>query len=355
MSMVGRDGAHICDPIVLIFELAWLGHLDWLKFGIALLTWLIPHLPKWKNAKLDRKKSHRSLIPARWIAGRRWKAKSRNHNREVNRLPRLLRQWVFFNIAVILCIIIVLWICPSRIGEAQNPGPEGLALITCNPTTIWNKEKDILKMCPAIIGVSETAATVPVQKQMSKWCYERCMHVQWSSPVGTLGKATSGFLGLAVGTAVFSTYPQRPSLAELTEDVLHSNRFCETHIQFLPHRFLYFASLYGPTAAFKYADPSTLMNRLFEHAAQRANSFQGPAAIVGDFNVTLDKLGAWPFLRSKGWVDAAQLAAEINNHELENTSCDAVRHSFILINAELARSLKNAEHAIHICSAHTQF
>lgn len=141
MSMVGRDGAHICDPIVLIFELAWLGHLDWLKFGIALLTWLIPHLPKWKNAKLDQTISQRSLIPARWIAGRRWKARSRNHNREVNRLPRLLRQWVFFNIAVILCIIIVLWICPSRIGKAQNPGPEGLALITCNPTTIWNKEK----------------------------------------------------------------------------------------------------------------------------------------------------------------------------------------------------------------------
>jgi hypothetical protein len=62
MSMVGRDGAHICDPIVLIFELAWLGHLDWLKFGIALLTWLIPHLPKWKNAKLDRKITQRSLI-----------------------------------------------------------------------------------------------------------------------------------------------------------------------------------------------------------------------------------------------------------------------------------------------------
>eukprot|EP00435_Cladocopium_sp_Y103_P032992 s199_g8.t1 len=116
---------------------------------------------------------------------------------------------------------------------------------------------------------------------------------------------------------------------------------------------MYMASLYGPTVAFKYADPVALMNRIFNQAATRGLHFQGPAAIVGDFNVTLEKLDAWPVLCQAGWVDAAQLSAVKNNHQLDNTSCDAVRHSFVLVNPDLARSLQQCRTCYpHMFSTH---
>ena len=277
---------------------------------------------------------------AKWIGHRRFACKKRK-KRTVGKRPCF--SWTCLAqicIACICCLIIVMWLTTSRIGEADNPGPKELSIVTCNPTTIWNKQDLIWKLCPAVVGISETAATQPVQNQLTKWCREKGLHVQWSAPVGTLGQSAAGFRGLAGGTAIVSAFPQRTSLTFLPDDIYQSNRFCETHVLIAPHRYMYVASIYGPTDAFKYADHSALMNRIFDHAAERASFFQGPAAIVGDFNTSLDKVNAWNSLRKVGWVDAAKLAAQINGHELDNTSCDAVRHSFILVNSQLARTLK---------------
>ena len=231
------------------------------------------------------------------------------------------------------------WQETCRIGEAQNPGPGELSVYTCNPTTMWNKQDLLMKLCPGVIGISETAATQPIQHQLTKWCYEKNLSIRWSAPVGVLGKSNAGFRGMAGGTAIMSSFPQRFSNLLIPEDIQYSNRFCESHILVSPHRYMYMASLYGPTVAFRYADHIVLMDRLFNHATERALCFRGPASIVGDLNTTLDKLSSWPALQRAGWIDAAVLSSQLNGHELDNTSCDTVRHSFILINQELARTL----------------
>eukprot|EP00438_Fugacium_kawagutii_P004369 Skav214813 [mRNA] locus=scaffold1934:75726:80366:+ [translate_table: standard] len=81
------------------------------------------------------------------------------------------------------------------------------------------------------------------------------------------------------------------------------------------------------------------MNRLFNITAQRAIRFRGPAVICGDFNLSMDKLEAWQALLAAGWQDAAVISSEKNHHDLEATSCESARHSFILINPTLCRAL----------------
>lgn len=247
----------------------------------------------------------------------------------------------------VLAVLIVAWLITCRFGEADNPGPCDLAIATCNPTTIWNKQEQILKLCPAIVGLSETAATQQVQAQLSKWYKDRCLFSHWSAPVGTQGTSTAGFRGLAGGTAIVSSYPIRSSLIDLPPEVCQSTRFCDAHIQIVPHRFLYMASIYGPTVAYKYADHIALRDCLFNQAVERAMAFRGPAVIVGDFNAPLESLASWAILQRNGWIDTAEVSSRVNGHQLEPTSCNTVRHSFILANPELARSLKSCRTTNH--------
>lgn len=290
--------------------------LPWL-LGIVLMCTLC--------FRWDTPEKHRFLRPGKKIGRRRFSHKPRKQRKHKRPLLReKSRKLYTFAICIAACAIIcVSWILTFRFGEAIHPGPDELAIITCNPTTIWNKQDQILKLCPAIVGISETAATQQVQTQLSKWYRERRLQVEWSSPVGTQGGSMAGFRGLAGGTSIVSPFPHRSALADLPQDILYSSRFCESHILIAPHRYLYMASIYGPTAAYKFADPVALMDRIFNCAAERAMIFKGPAAIVGDFNTPLNCIASWQQLRRKGWIDTAEISAQLNAHDLEPTSCDS--------------------------------
>lgn len=215
-------------------------------------------------------------------------------------------------------VLLVLWVVVMLYGEASNPGPAltgNLDIATCNPTTIWDKSADLATILPAVIGVSETAATQAVQAGMDRAFRELNLNCTWSASVQPYQNAKSSLRGVAGGSAILSPYPCRPVLEGLPADIVGSSRICETHTMFAPHRFLQVISIYGPTMQFRYADPGTLMNRLFTHAAQRAMRFRGPSVIVGDFNVSTDKLDAWPTLVSQGWADCALISSLKNGHE----------------------------------------
>ena len=234
-----------------------------------------------------------------------------------------------------------------RIGEAMNPGPQELSIKSCNPTTIANRTEDFEELMPAIIGVSETAATGTVQGFMSSKFRDIGLSSQWSAPVPSYASSSSNIRGIAGGAAVLSPFPIRKSCEAHPDDILASNRFCEAHVQFRPHRFMSVISLYGPTDHFKYGDPNMVLNRLFNYAAQRAVRFVGPAVIMGDLNAPLSRLEAWPFLKSQGWIDAAEVSSDVNNHQLEMTYFEASRHTFILVNRTLGQSLISCRTVFH--------
>ncbi len=226
-----------------------------------------------------------------------------------------------------------------RFGEAINPGPDTLLISNCNPTTVAFKEDLFFDLDFSICGVSETAATAKVQNLMKSKLGQKHINSKWSAPVQPFSFSSSNMRGLAGGSAIFSSLPLRNTCEAVPDDILNSTRYCEAHVQFQPHRFLFCANLYGPTDGFKYGDPVQTLNRLFNHAAQRAIRFVGPAVIMGDFNRPLGQIEAWHSLQAEGWVDAAEMSSDILGHPLDLTSFDAARHSFILINRDLARSL----------------
>jgi len=227
----------------------------------------------------------------------------------------------------------------ARIGEAKNPGPKELSVKSCNPTTIANKAGEFSEIFPGIVGVSETAATSAVQVMMKNQFSELGFSSRWSAPVSSYSTSSSNMRGLAGGTAILSPYPLRDTCEIHPDDIQASNRFCETHVQFLPHRFMYVASLYGPTDHFNYGDPIQLLNRLFNYTAQRACRFVGPAVIMGDLNAPPSKLDMWPALQAQGWVDAGEISSLKNGHPLEMTYFEASRHTFILVNGSLSKAL----------------
>ena len=227
-----------------------------------------------------------------------------------------------------------------RIGEASNPGPDSLVLRTCNPTKVAFKEDVFAAIDFSVFGISETAATSKVQNILKNKFASMKIKSKWSAPVPPFSFSSSNMRGLAGGSAILSTLPVRDTCEAHPEDITNSTRYCETHVQFQPHRFLFCANLYGPTDGFRYGDPVQTVNRLFNYAAQRGLRFVGPAAIMGDFNRPLSQLEAWQTLQANGWVDSAVLSSSMHGNDLDMTSFDAARHSFILVNRELARSLE---------------
>ena len=223
--------------------------------------------------------------------------------------------------------------------KPKNPGPNELSIKSCNPTTIANKAEEFREIFPGIIGVSETAATSAVQVMMKNQFSELGYSTKWSAPVSSYSTSSSNMRGIAGGSAILSPFPLRDTCENHPDDILASNRVCETHVQFLPHRFMFVASLYGPTDRFKYGDPAQLLNRIFNYTAQRACRFVGPAVIMGDLNVPLSKLDLWPALQAQGWVDAGELSSLKNGHPLEMTYFEASRHTFILVNHVLSKAL----------------
>ena len=235
----------------------------------------------------------------------------------------------------------------DRIGEAKNPGPRELSIKSCNPTTIANKLEDFREILPGIIGVSETAATTAVQVMMKNQFAEHGLTTKWSAPVSSYSRSSANMRGIAGGTAVLSPFPLRDTCEIHPDDIMASNRVCETHVQFLPNRFMFVASLYGPTDHFKYGDPNLLLNRIFNYTAQRACRFVGPAVIMGDLNAPLSRLDLWPSLQAQGWIDAGEISALNNGHPLEMTYFEASRHTFILVNPFLSKALIQCRTTAH--------
>eukprot|EP00438_Fugacium_kawagutii_P007572 Skav230249 [mRNA] locus=scaffold1266:50096:54652:- [translate_table: standard] len=103
---------------------------------------------------------------------------------------------------------------------------------------------------------------------------------------------------------------------------------------------MYVGTFYGPPKA-----NSTLANgeEIFRKIAipivERALAFKGPALIGGDFNRTLSESPFWATLQAHGWVDAAMLEYQRFGTIPPPTCKDATRHSFILLNPALIRTM----------------
>ena len=231
-----------------------------------------------------------------------------------------------------------------RVGEAKNPGPEGfrkLELSTFNPTQLLGKEPEICALGQGVYGACETSTTQLALKSIQPKFRKSGFFTTWSKCVDPQRPKNSLLRGKASGTAIISSYPLRPFWDPPSKPSFDSHRFCDAIIQLSANTCLYFATMYGYVNNPCHVDPLGSTNRLFTEIAERALNFQGPAAIVGDFNWDLHELTAWKTLCKVGWVDTAVLDGQLYQREPQPTYKDCSRRMFILVNRHLAESLQS--------------
>ena len=231
-----------------------------------------------------------------------------------------------------------------RVGEAKNPGPgpfQKLELSTFNPTQLLGKEPEVCALGQGVYGVSETSTTQLALKSMQPKFRKSGFSTMWSKCVDPQRPKNSLLRGKAAGTAIISSYPLRPFWDPPSKPSFDSHRFCDAIIQLNANICMYFATLYGYVNNPCHIDPLGSTNRLFTEIAERALNFQGPAAIVGDFNWDLHELVAWRTLCKAGWVDTAVLDGHIHQREPQPTYKDCSRRMFILVNKHLAKCLQS--------------
>lgn len=181
----------------------------------------------------------------------------------------------------------------TRGGEAKNPGPEHhkeLDIGTFNPTQLLNKEDDILQWGRGIYTASETSVTHVAHQILSSKFRKAGWYSRWSQLVEPQQPRTSLIRGKASGTAILSTYPLKPYIEPCPEALRNTERFCDAIAQIHCNTNLYISVMYGFPIANAYLDALQMNNCLFSPIAERANNFQGPAIITGDFNCDLKDL-----------------------------------------------------------------
>ena len=82
------------------------------------------------------------------------------------------------------------WTRGTRLGEASNPGPpclsnpcRPLSVSLLNPTTIYQKEDDLLALDSDVLCLAETAATCTVQRAFDQALRTTVFRTFWSAPV----------------------------------------------------------------------------------------------------------------------------------------------------------------------------
>ena len=201
------------------------------------------------------------------------------------------------------------------------------------------KEPEVCALGQGVYGVCETSTTPLALKSIRPKLRASGFHSVWSDCVDPQRPKNSLLRGKAAGTAIISSYPLRPFWDPPSKPVVDSRRFCDAIIQLSANTCIYFATMYGFVNNRCHIDPLGSTNRLFNEIAERSLNFQGPAAIVGDFNWDLHELTAWKTLCDAGWVDTAVLDGHIHQRSPQPTYKDRSRKMFILVNGHLAKSL----------------
>lgn len=111
-----------------------------------------------------------------------------------------------------------------RIGEAKNPGPgnisQQMTFVVLNPTSLSERQQDIVNLDADCISLAETSATSTIQKEFSNFTRPTKYNVVWGPPVGHQKTPANPFQverarrGEALGTASLHSTPNRqPRLA----------------------------------------------------------------------------------------------------------------------------------------------
>ena len=210
------------------------------------------------------------------------------------------------------CIIRWRWYLSSvRIGEADNPGPPkppGICISAFNPTSVYQRSQH-LSECGDVVLLSETSATLQVQKIETRALRALGMRSIWSPPVEphkASDESAKSLRGASRGTACLSRYPIRETRDPFPTAWSATGRISECYVQIGPMQ-IRIITIYG----FAKGTPNglSMTNFLLEAATQRLLMNRTPTIIGGDINRPVETLKAWTQLKNQGYVELHDYAA----------------------------------------------
>ena len=198
-----------------------------------------------------------------------------------------------------------------RIGEAANPGPArppGICISAFNPTSVYQRSQH-LSECGDIVLLSETSATLQVQKVETRALRTLGMRSVWSQPVEphkVSDTSVTSLRGASRGTACLSRYPIRETRDPFPPAWCATGRISECYVQIGPLQ-IRLITIYG----FAKGTPNglSMTNFLLEAATQRLQLNRTPTIIGGDINRPVETLKAWTQLKNQGYVELHAYAA----------------------------------------------
>ena len=214
-----------------------------------------------------------------------------------------------------------------RIGEASNPGPWSVEL---RNIVSAHKHLEDLHFHQHCIAWTETSATKQTQERAVRKVRQMNSHVIFSAP------ATSSQQGTrargkpeAMGTMIFSRHHVQNLETLWDPAIFRTARVADATIQIgvLQIRVIL---VYGYHSGI--SDSNAKNDRLLAHAFARANDFQMPAIILGDFNCDLQNIPCWARAQSMGFVDIAARFASLHGEEPDNTYKGESRLDYIICN-----------------------
>ena len=224
-----------------------------------------------------------------------------------------------------------------RIGEASVPGP--FRVSTINPTQIHGHVDDVIALRNDVCTTAENSATIDAQRVAHQQFKKAGINLLWSAPVSTISQNAGTFRGRAAGVSIHTPLPIHPIAVDLPSDIRESARLLDGIIHLNNDVCCHIGVVYAPPHNDTFANPVAILNRLTFVAAERAVAFKGPAILSGDWNVNIEQAEVWKFLRDRGWVDAASIAAKWHRRQVQPTCRNVARKSFLLLNPMMAQAL----------------
>ena len=237
-----------------------------------------------------------------------------------------------------------------RHGEALHPGPPRSSLIgfcTTNPTCIASKldtYKDLFRATGAqVVALSETAATALSQRQFQADIRSeaRCF---WSPPVEPLSVTAHGHAhlrGKASGVGLLTKLRTRHARLEAPCPWNLSTRFLHVVLQ-LGDAAIQVVVIYGQSA--NNATASDYNNKLMAAVSNQLALIPLPWIVLGDFNMPVANLDAWPYLEAQGCRSLDQLHSRLHSSPMPPT-CQG---STLIDNAILSAHIVPMVHSVEV-------
>ena len=241
------------------------------------------------------------------------------------------------------------WKHATRVGEASNPGPsvplQSLTIGLLNPTTMYQKEDDLISLNSDVLCLAETAATKMVQGVFTQATRATPFRTFWSAPVPdkitkvdpTLGQTLRGD---NLGTAIMTRLPCRITRHQFPPAAWDTCRLNSVVISTGALDILV-AAAYFQTG--KSAEARVVNNQLLHDILLHIIPTDLPFVVAGDFNTDIRQLDAFPHFRQLGCQEMFEYHRAFFGFDLPPTCKGATRFDSMIFHPYLLKFIQRIE------------